>query len=171
MRQPALALLLIPLLACGGRHDDPPVPQPVGSLVKASACKGASGAKAEAAGRPDCLVWSFQGTTLTFQHENAAFNCCPGPLSATFRVDTKARLITVTERETSASCHCNCLYDLEYRIQDLEPGSWHVRVEEPYRPTQEPVLEGFLELKAGASGRLCLERKAYPWNIPATREN
>jgi len=110
----------------------------------------------------DCITYSYQADTkmLTLTHKNAAFNCCPDSITADFSFigDT----IIITEAETAALCLCNCLYDLNFIIGNLEKKTWIIKVIEPYIGDGEPLM-GNLVLANEMSGEFCVTRDYIPW--------
>jgi hypothetical protein len=140
----------------------PPTPSPSGSLVKSSACKlGEEGAGAST--DEECLLYQYDGaSTLTVQHVNAPFNCCPVMgVEVTFEGDQ----ITIVESETfdEGPCRCLCLFDLEIQIRDLPPGVYAIKVLDVYGKVDGPSLEIVADLISGTSGEHCEPRTEYPW--------
>lgn len=112
----------------------------------------------------DCIMHRWDGVgTLRITHVNAGFNCCPGDLSASITVEDG--LILIVETEAEAACHCLCLYDLEYEITDLTPGTYTIRFVEPYIDEADEILEVTVDLYMRPSGITCVDRDYYPWNI------
>jgi hypothetical protein len=91
---------------------------------------------------------------------NAAFNCCPGEISA----DTQIRgdTITIVERESARGCHCTCLYDLEYRIPEMPRRTYTIKIKEPYIDEGDEPIEFTIDLKYSA-GSFSAGRDHYPW--------
>jgi hypothetical protein len=140
---------------------------PVGEFVEATDCKWYQFGPAEYETPPnlDCIAYTYSGdSTLILKHVNAAFNCCPGGLFATFTF--KDSLITIEEHESDALCDCVCLYDLDFEVRHLAPGMYVIKVIEPYVGDHEEQLEFRVDLTAPTSGTYCVERDTYPWNIP-----
>jgi hypothetical protein len=142
--------------------------EPVCVLSGHTECKGTqetgagrrNGALATQAG--DCIQYQYNGSgTLILTHVNAAFNCCPGKIEATFY--TIGHEIEITEVESAAGCYCRCLYDLNYELKDLEPGVYTIRFIEPYRDESDELLEFSLDLSSSGSGEHCVDRTTYPW--------
>lgn len=141
---------------------------PVGALLQYSDCKesltGTATSGEDFAPGPfsDCIDYHYNGVdTLNFTHINAGFNCCPGDITG--EIVYSGNQITITERESTAGCLCMCLYDLEYRIVNLVPGQYTIRIVEPYTDASDQVLELTLNLSGETSGEFCLPRDHYPW--------
>jgi hypothetical protein len=146
---------------CVARHGYPwpGDGEPHGSFVGATGCKGGAGASRRDS--LDCVAWRWDGiSTLNITHVNAAFNCCPDSLGGGVSVSDGVIRITETGE---GDCRCECLYDLEYRIDGLAPGTYRVEVEEPDLPPCDLPLAATLPLGAAESGRFCAERSGYPW--------
>jgi hypothetical protein len=110
----------------------------------------------------DCVYYQYDGNgTLTLNHIDAAFNCCPGEITADILIDGKQ--ITITEKESAQDCLCLCLYDLDYEFINLEPGDYTIRIIEPYKQEADLELEFTISLSSAASGSYCLTRDYYPW--------
>jgi hypothetical protein len=131
--------------------------------ISISACKNfPSGIPAKTAtADQDCMEYLYVGgDVLELRHINAGFNCCP---ILDFEVSVQADTITIEEIQIEGQCSCLCLFDVDFEIQDLSPGVYHVVVIEPYRPEADPVLEFTIDLDASPSGRTCVPRTQYPW--------
>ncbi len=91
---------------------------------------------------PGCEYQYDEENGLILQHINAGFNCC-SEVSANITIG--GNLITVEETESGDFCYCLCLYDVEYRIEDLPPGEYTIKFvelcleEEPEPPAMEFV--------------------------------
>lgn len=119
----------------------------------------------------DCVLYEWNGDgTLLLSHVNAGFNCCPGEIIAEIEVvladyDPGPNLIRITEGETDGMCDCQCLFDVEYRIEDLPPLSYTILFVEPYVGAGEEILAFEVDLGDTVSGSHCVERTRYPWDI------
>jgi hypothetical protein len=163
-----VALLAIAVLSgCGDSNTtgtSNPTLIPSGSLVDFTDCKQfGEGPPEYEPVTADCIFYRYDGVgELNITHINAGFNCCPGDLIAT--VDIANQIITITESESQSACRCLCLYDVEYEIVDLVPGTYTIRFVEVYTDENEDVLECTVDLAADPSGLHCLDRDHYPWN-------
>ncbi len=111
----------------------------------------------------DCIEYHYDGQkTLTINHINAAFNCCPGDISA--NVNYTGNLITIVENETQSGCYCQCLYDVQYEVSNLPPGKYRIRFIEPYAATGDQPLDFTITLTTSSETvTKCVERSNYPW--------
>ena len=138
--------------------------KPNAALVRSSGCKAkVAPIGSEAPDAEDCFRYRLEDAhTLSIRHVNAAFNCYPGEITAdiSFVNDT----ITIVERESGPACHCLCLYDLEYRFENLEAGTYAIVFIEPYRNEADEPLRATIDLSASPSDTFCVERTAYPWS-------
>ncbi len=155
------------LLFLGGSCVSSTGAGPVGELVGWTGCKGSTGlsappmADARAAGT-ECVEYEYDGrSVLRLKHVDAGFNCCPGTISADIDID--GREILITERESSSLCDCSCLFDVNYEIVAVAPGTYRITVVGPYQNETDPPLEFRVELSRAASGSYCVERTHYPW--------
>ncbi len=160
-----LPLLLI-LLSCNDEGtgttggDDP-----AGSVSAVVGCKGNSFMPEEGSTSEGCVVHTYDAgkRLLTLKHVNAGFNCCPERIDAIVTVE--GGTITISERESNAPCDCNCLYDIDIVISNLDVGEYLIRFVEPYRSSNDPPLEVTVDLSAQPTGRHCVERSYYPWGL------
>ncbi|MCK4943174.1 MAG: hypothetical protein KAS65_06345 [Candidatus Aminicenantes bacterium] len=137
---------------------------PSGTLVEYQGCKEwTTGIETgtDVAKNQDCIEYAYDGQTLILKHVNAGFNCCPGEILAD--IDIVGNLITITENEQEAGCFCLCLFDLDFRIENLDPGEYTICIIEPYVQVGDEILEFTIQLTSGASGIFCLNRIYYPW--------
>jgi hypothetical protein len=167
-----LCVVLSVFLGCGESDDATRVDEtalPTGAvsigLLDMSGCKESlTGIPlATAPSSEDCVEWWYVGGhTLHLKHINAGFNCCP-----TVDVDIRVvgSTITVEEIEIEGLCHCLCLFDVDYEIENLPPGVYELVFIEPYLPPGDEVLGGALDLVSSPSGRLCVGRSQYPWGL------
>ncbi|NIO00802.1 MAG: hypothetical protein GTO42_01470 [Candidatus Latescibacteria bacterium] len=131
----------------------------------------------------DCIEYEYTpGSVLLLKHINAAFNCCPTEVLADITIENGT--ITVVEREdlSGGGCACLCLFDVDYRIENLSPGEYRLVVVELYVYEGDEKLEFTIDLgspenstsregkhefisKSAASqvGSYCVERDHYPW--------
>jgi len=156
-----LAVLAASCVSPGG-------PDPVGRLVSRTGCKSFGtpdpGAAAAPTSSEECVEYDYDGrTVLKLKHVNAGFNCCPGTISAT--IDVSNGVILIKEKESSSLCDCDCLYDLDYEIAALVPGTYRISVVGPYQPEGDPPLEFLVDLAHASSGSYCVERTRYPWGF------
>jgi hypothetical protein len=144
--------------------------KPNAALVRSSGCKAkVAPIGSEAPDADDCFRYRLEDAhTLSIRHVNAAFNCCPGEITAdiSFVNDT----ITIVERESGPACHCLCLYDLEYRFENLEAGTYAIVFIEPYRNEADEPLRATIDLSASPSDTFCVERTTYPWSSGSATE-
>jgi hypothetical protein len=157
------------ILGCG---DEPPAgtttapAQPTGILSGHTDCKTQQD-NAAAALLPDtegCLEYEYDGqSVLILTHLNAGFNCCPGEIVVDITFENST--ITIREDETEALCSCLCLFDLDYRIENLAPGEYTIVVDEPYLPDGNKILIFTVNLAADPVGIHCVPRQGYPWGM------
>jgi hypothetical protein len=149
------------LLSCSSNSNNPS-DNPSGEIVKYSDCK--SNIQDSISNSKDCIEYQYDGKSyLKFTHINAGFNCCPGKITANIEIDSNA--ILVKENEQAAGCYCNCLYDIDYEINNLAPGMYHIVIVEPYKQSDEPLLEFDMDLIGHPTGSFCVDRWHYPWAV------
>ncbi|MCD6332634.1 MAG: hypothetical protein J7L89_05120 [Bacteroidales bacterium] len=112
----------------------------------------------------DCLTYQYDGdSTLQINHINSGFNCCPGIISVAF--EQRGDTLLINESERQSICDCDCLYDLNYTIHGLPPGSYVIFVQEPYVQPDCKKMMVPVDLKEQPIGEFCIERTFYPWGI------
>jgi len=149
------------------RKPAPPSP-PVGTLIGYGSCKFHKMASVQDSISPDqdCIEYQYDGENLLLlRHINAAFNCCPESITADVSIEDS--VIIIEERHSflnGNACFCNCLYDLDFEIRNLEPGEYTIKVIEILlEPSDEP-LEFTVDLPyLSSSGSYCVSRDHYPW--------
>ncbi len=162
---------LIAVFGCGSTTTDPAgestdhiasVTSPTLELLDVSGCKDAPTGipRISAQADLDCIEYWYSNRNLRMKHVNAAFNCCP---VLDFAVYVDGSDIIIEEIEIEGYCLCLCLYDVNYEIQDLDPGAYHLLVIEAYRPEGDPVLEFDMDLVNEPAGNYCVPRSQYPW--------
>ena len=137
-----------------------------GRLVSQSVCKSSKGesVKSDISDDQSCITYFYNGATkkLLVSHINAGFNCCPGKILC--KAELAGNTLIITERESSAMCSCNCLFDLEIEIDNLDPQVYTVKVIEPYCGDQEKLIFN-IDLLSSPQGSFCVSRKQYPWGM------
>lgn len=165
----AVWLLIIPIMA--GCSDDPkepaPEPGPVGQLVDATGCKGKDRDEDPPILPTDrgFLFWSYEANTglLRVEHVNAGLNCCP---EYTATITIAGDQLLITEAETLGMCSCLCLYDLAFEVTSLPVGLYKITVDEECLVSEDPPLEGVIDLTQAEFGTIEAKRDHYPWNMP-----
>jgi len=112
----------------------------------------------------DCVEFTYlpESKTLKIKHLNAAFNCCPDKVFGEISIDSN--IITIVEKEKLTDpCKCNCLYDLDYELTDIEAGNYIIRITEAYLNDVDEKLEATLDLNKSEKAEICKKRTSYPW--------
>ena len=179
-----VAGLLFVMAGCSDSNNTVTEPELIplmGSTVSAGDCKVFEDFHAgDGTGSDqDCIEFEYDGeSVLSIKHINAAFNCCPDSFGV--EVNLEGNVITIVEQEyLTYPCYCLCLYDMEYSVANVKPGTYTIRVIEPYLlasnmvddpPGPPPLLQFSVDLRATPSGMFCVERNTYPWGINHTLE-
>ena len=152
------------VFSCNNREETTDPSGISGSLTNHSDCKNLKPGdlKSDIADTMSCVNYAYNGSNheLAMKHVNAGFNCCPGKLYCT--VNTINDTIIIREYETEQLCNCNCLFDLEFKLQDVVKGKYRVKFVEPYAGDQ-PELLFEMDLNSFSEGEFCVVRKLYPW--------
>jgi hypothetical protein len=142
---------------------------PAGIMTGHSGCGGydSAGVK-DSLPDEDCVLYDYDGqSTLTLQHLNDLFNCCPDTLRADISIE--GSVITIDEIESLepvGGCDCICIYDLDYQIVNLPPGQYVIKViNAHYMNTygNGEFIEFTIDLNTSPSGSFCVDRPYLPW--------
>ena len=139
--------------------------KPNGQLVNSTDCKTITkSGNTVLSSSNDCIEYNYtDNEVLYLKHTNAGFNCCPGKIKTD--VDVKNMTITIVEKQTKAECDCQCLYDLDYEINDLPPGQYTIKINEQLINDNSEQLEFTVNLDIETTGSYCVTRNNYPWGI------
>jgi len=147
--------------------DGPPPACPIGFLVSYQGCKHFSmgGTTDTIPPDQDCMTYQCDGAgLLLLRHVNAGFNCCPTEILADLTIDDDSITIVENESLEDGGCYCLCLFDVDYRIDNLPAGEYTIRVYGMYLQGG-PILEFTVDLASSPSGTYCVHRDYYPWGI------
>ncbi len=111
-----------------------------------------------------CVMYSYnsQDKKLNLKHINAGFNCCPDKLFC--EIDILADTVRIEEREKDALCSCNCLFDLDIVVNNIELEKYYIIFDEPYCGDQDKIMFE-IDLTKDITGKFCVHRTVYPWGI------
>ena len=162
----ATTLISMMIISCGEENGPNSANiDPEGSLVNATDCKTFSIKSVEeiTSASETAIKYEFADGILKIEHINTAFNCCPGEITAVINIDSD--LITIEAVEKKAGCHCICLYDLDYEVDGLTPGTYRLKVIEQYGIEEDIKLDFTIDLENDPSGIFSVPRNRYPWDI------
>jgi len=141
---------------------------PFGVLTNSQGCKTfTSNSNLKAAfhsSSEECVEYVYDGERLlTLKHINAGFNCCPGEIGADISIT--GNIISLEEWEKEQGCFCRCLYDLDYKILELKPGEYIIKIRGPYVDDEIEIKEIRFKVRLfdPCSGTFCVDRTHYPW--------
>lgn len=152
-------------LAGCNNQDENPVPGTItGKITGTSECKNFKSGEIKFAEADtfSCAHYHYTEATkvLTLNHINSGFNCCP--MEITCNVSLKNDTIIITESEKRQDCNCECLFDLDIEIQNVEKETYVIRFIEPYA-LDKPQLIFEMDLSENIEGEYCVVRTGYPW--------
>jgi len=160
-------VFLIAYLFKGGPQ---PSCYPGGTLMDFNGCKtfdgGGFGDGVPIPSDQDCIEYEYDGeSVLLIRHVNSAFNCCPTDILTDISI--YENLITIAESEYLViPCDCLCLFDVDVKITNLEPGQYTIKVMQLYLDPDAERLEFTIDLSSSpSSGSYCVERDRYPWGV------
>ncbi|MBC8367322.1 hypothetical protein H8E52_07930 [bacterium] len=129
------------------------------NVVEISGCLERDGSDPDAV--YSCIEYDYADGVLSILHTNTCFNCCPQDWGGLVSIED--RVITIEEVEGVGQCDCHCLFDIEYRIENLEPGEYDLIIQEMYPSTGAISFDVELDFTLPDSAEICLERHGYPW--------
>jgi hypothetical protein len=149
------------LSACN--REDEVKPDPVMSSSTDMVCKFTVPLKGESPGpNQTCVMWEYtEEGTLLLTHYNAGFNCCPEKILTSMQISGDT--IIITERDSLQLCRCNCLYDIDFVIENVEQANYVIRFDEPFVTDPKQPLQFVIDLDEASSGKYCEYRDYYPW--------
>jgi len=105
-----------------------------------------------------CLEYEVVNDTLLHLiHVNTMFNCC-SRVSSFITFEGTTITIEYVESFPDGACFCNCLYDLEFDIVRLVPGTYSIVMVEPYKPGNDEELVCTVDIINQPAGICCVER-------------
>lgn len=138
-----------------------------GYLIDATGCKdqGVSKRNASADETEDIIQYEYKNGTLTIDHINTGFNCCPDTVGG--HVFVEGDTITILEYEIleNGGCRCLCLYDLKFEIKNVKSGIIRLTVFQPLVAEGDEVHDFIIDLSKETSGENRIFRSDYPWGI------
>jgi hypothetical protein len=139
---------------CVEEEESGPV---IAELTGYGSCKDFGTREGEDSTSMECVEYEYdEANALYLKHINAGFNCAPGEIWAEFNIEDN--LIEITENQLQSVADCNCLYDLEYELKNIKPGSYIINFSGPLA-----TLVFIVNLKSHSGGSYCVERSEYPW--------
>jgi len=164
MKEPGIIIVAIIFLLTGCEtHNTGSVE---GTLVSHSSCKlkKASVLSSPVDNAHSCVAYTYlpAENRLLLTHINAGFNCCPGTISG--HITRDGDTIKIAEKESAAWCDCDCLYDLFFEIEGVEPSSYYLHIIEPYNDDMN-ILNFAVDLETKVQDTVCVERANYPWGL------
>ena len=161
-----LLVVTVSTLLLNSCTDEPEIKNISGEVVYYSDCKTFEGMYRGPV-TPDTLscieyVYDEDNNLLKLNHINAGFNCCPGKITCTITIvgDT----IVIKESEEASLCNCNCLFDVDMELKEVEKKSYFIKVIEPYCGDQEKLYFE-VDFQNAQEGKYCANRKDYPWGM------
>lgn len=153
--------LLLPLLLLLISCDDDNNKNISSKITYQSSCKSSTALYKGTPSNLTAVVYSYNGSNqLILTHINAGFNCCPGVINSQSQLDGSK--IIITENESQQGCHCSCLYDITIQVDNVSPGYYTIKINEPYAE-QGPPIEFDANLNYAILDTLYFERNYYPW--------
>ena len=152
-------------LIVGCKDNKEPVESGIsGSIINISECKNfkSRDLKFDTPDTFSCAHFNYDASNfdLIINHINSGFNCCPGGIHC--KVSTHNDTIIIKEFENDQGCDCNCLFDLDIKLQGVEQNKYTVKFIEPYAIGQEELVFE-MDLTSINEGEFCIIRKGYPW--------
>jgi hypothetical protein len=149
------------LFSCKDDNNTDPTNEAVGKYLTRTECKNLI-LFDDYNTNQECIKYSYKDNVLTIKHINTGMNCCPDPMNATVTVENG--IITIDESKAANGCKCMCLFDVDYKIENLQAGTYKIVIKEFLDLTGQEVLESTIELNKTPDGDFCAQRLSYPWD-------
>ena len=159
----SLFLLVTAVLASCVEKSPEPGGELRGSFIKRTECNPARN-KIETGKDQECISYYYEKGTLYLTHINAGFNCCPGDFGVV-KLSTDGSAIILDETKVTGDCHCLCLYDVDYKIENISPAKYNFKAIGNVSIGNGKPLSGSIDLLNEKSGTFCVTRESYPWNM------
>ncbi len=155
-----IAILISFNIACNKEKDQQSSLSPYGTLTKHSGCVDKKNLSA-APSNISRVEYSYdkEKQLLLVKHINAGFNCCYDKLYS--NIEFTEETITIEELEDSRSCKCNCLFNLNFELKNIEAQKYTLKFVEPYA-NESIIFE--IDLTKQQSGFHEVVRTYYPWS-------
>ncbi len=157
-----IALFSLFTIACN-KNENVENKQLNAELTNYSSCKRNKSLTAdEIPNTQSCIKYSYNESTkkLSIQHINAGFNCNIDGIGC--NVSLKANTLTFEEYETGLNAKCNCIYDIDIEVNNLEKNSYTLKFIEPLIDVENRI-SFIIDLTSNTEGSYCVTRNNYPW--------
>ncbi len=111
----------------------------------------------------ECIEYEYDSEgLLELKHVNTYLNCCPNGAPGLYQIhsdiEVSEGLIVLDESDNDGSCKCACYFDVDYRLFDVAPGVYTIRIFGFYRHSfPDDPLEFTVDLTEVISGTICEE--------------
>lgn len=166
-----VTLTLIFLFACSNDKtknpvcDNPFENEKAGRIINRTDCKNSTGVfLLQVNSTDEALTFNYypEQKILQLSHINAAFNCCPEKISASYKFSNDT--IKIFEKEAKAACHCECLYDINYELRNITSGIYHIEIFGPITDGKYySALVFDIDIINHRDSVFALYRGFYPW--------
>ncbi len=157
----SLTGILLFIFACEKNSENETNLTSQGELLNYNGCKTFE-KNTETERNYTCVEYNYANNKLELKHINAGFNCCPEKITANITIENDT--ITIKEIEAEALCDCLCLFDLDFKLENISSKEYYINFIELYIGEMDN-LEFLVNFSDSSSGSFCLERNYYPWGI------
>lgn len=164
-------LTLLFLFACSTDNSKTPVcvnpfdNEKAGRLINRTDCKNSAGVfLINVNSTHEAITFNYYSgyKILQLSHINAAFNCCPKKITASYKFINDT--IKIFEKEAEAGCHCECLYDVNYELRNISEGIYHIEIYGPITDGSYHTPLAFdVDVLNHKDSVFALYRGFYPW--------
>lgn len=151
----------VALSSCGEEESSETIS---GEVTYSSNCKSFNKHTNETSNDESCVEFTFNENEMSVElvHINAGFNCCPGDIFV--EISQTGDSIIISEHSTESLCDCNCLYDVNIKLENIKAETYQVVFIEPMVPDDESI-SFTMDLSQHSNGSYCVSRTDYPWGI------
>jgi hypothetical protein len=162
---------LLFLFACSTDKSKDPVcvnpyeTEKAGRLINHSDCKNSGGViLVNVNSTHEAITFNYYAgyKILQLSHLNAAFNCCPEKITASYKFSNDT--IRIFEKQAKAGCLCECLYDINYELRNISQGIYHIEIYGPMTDgSYHSALAFDVDVVNHKDSVFALYRGFYPW--------
>jgi hypothetical protein len=137
-----LLILVISITACSKDENIQDLQQRSNIQFEELEISGCKGNKAASINNEYLLIEPVSNNKIKVTHQNVMFNCCIDEPIIDFEV--KGNSIQANENSTDPVCNCICPYDVEFLIDNLDPGKYNFTLN--YQKLQKVKLSFIIPL-------------------------
>ncbi len=117
-----LLTIVLLLFACSEEDNIKDLSKSTDIKLKEVIFSGCKGNNVNSLSSESILIIPTSENSIKVTHQNVMFNCCIE--NPNVKLDKSKNEIVIKESSTNPVCNCICPYDIEFSIENIEPGSY-----------------------------------------------